>query len=194
MSSFILAWKRLPNQPASRRLGCGLGGGAQGLNNGVGHGCITAPVHGMGSWVCPICLDAAPSADGGFMCLGACGHRFHTRCVQRWFGEQHRRLLLPTCPTCRTQLTELDVGIFLAADTPLPEISTPTGLSTPGRIMTTPGGLYQDVATGQCGVAMCWLLRATSCCLVLAVVMVISMGVDARGWSPDGAFYHRLHT
>ena len=32
---------------------------------------------------------------------GACGHAFHTKCLQRWFDEQVRNAGALTCPLCR---------------------------------------------------------------------------------------------
>ena len=41
--------------------------------------------------VCGICLDEMDDAT----CTYACGHRFHSTCIQIWLAENS------TCPTCR---------------------------------------------------------------------------------------------
>ena len=48
---------------------------------------------------CPICLTEGVDVKGAFFSLTSttleCGHRFHTRCIDRWMATKD------TCPCCR---------------------------------------------------------------------------------------------
>jgi len=50
-------------------------------------------------FLCPICLTETVDVKGAFFSMSSttleCGHRFHSRCIDRWMATQD------TCPCCR---------------------------------------------------------------------------------------------
>jgi len=48
--------------------------------------------------VCSVCLDSISDGTGE---VTACGHKFHTLCLDKWLLTSHPN---PTCPECRKSI------------------------------------------------------------------------------------------
>ena len=53
---------------------------------------------------CTICISELKEPDTDVCTLEPCHHRFHSICIHTWLMEH------PTCPTCRTGVTQCDHG------------------------------------------------------------------------------------
>ena len=51
---------------------------------------------------CPVCLSAFGEGDD-VKPLSACGHAFHTACVDEWLSSN------PNCPVCRAEVPSADL-------------------------------------------------------------------------------------
>jgi hypothetical protein len=53
---------------------------------------------------CGICIQELPPTLGKNVCVTACGHCFHLKCVLEWHSHQMRLKSVLSCPICRFEL------------------------------------------------------------------------------------------